>query len=74
MYIKAVEREADINLPIIIDSPRSSELDEMNSKLMMNLLTQEFSDHQIIVASIYKYDNLLSNVIVLSKPIINEKD
>ncbi|AZN77280.1 hypothetical protein CXB72_09210 [Lactobacillus acidophilus] len=74
MYAKAIERDVGINLPIIIDSPRSSELDENNSELMMNLLTQEFSNHQIIVASIYKYDNLLSNIIAVSKPIINERN
>lgn len=72
MYINAIKREANINLPIIIDSPRSGEIDEENISLMMNLLSEKFKDHQIIVASIYKYGDFINKIIEVHKPIINK--
>lgn len=53
-YIKAVEDKSNIILPIIIDSPRTSELSEESTEAMMEILKRDFSHHQIIVASIYK--------------------
>ena len=72
MYFNAIKREANINLPIIIDSPRSGEIDEENISLMMNLLSEKFKDHQIIVASIYKYGDFINKIIEVHKPIINK--
>lgn len=31
-------------------------MDQENIKLMMDILKRDFSDHQIIIASIYEYD------------------
>lgn len=72
MYINAVKREVNINLPIIIDSPRSGEIDEDNISLMIDLLGEKFKDHQIIIASIYKYGNFIDKIIEIRKPIILE--
>lgn len=72
MYINAINREVGINLPIIVDSPRSGEIDEDNIGLMMNLLNKKFKDHQIIIASIYTYGSFIDKVIEIHKPIINK--
>ncbi len=55
-YIIEIERAIDIKLPIILDSPSGKEVDQDNIKIMMNILKRDFSDHQIIIASIYEYD------------------
>lgn len=55
-YIIEIERALGIKLPIILDSPSGKEIDQDNVKLMMNILKRDFSDHQIIIASIFEYD------------------
>jgi hypothetical protein len=55
-YIYSLKYFVNINVPIILDSPRGKEIDEKNISDMINLLKRDFSDHQIIIASIYKYD------------------
>ena len=54
-YIKAIEKNFNVVLPIIIDSPRTSELSEESSDAMMNILKRDFANNQIIIASIYEY-------------------
>lgn len=51
-YAKSVEQELRINLPLIIDSPRGREMSKENFQKCMSLLENEFSNHQVIVASI----------------------
>lgn len=58
-YIKSVEDKYNIKLPIIIDSPRTNELSEDSTNAMMTILKRDFSDNQVIVASIY--DNNIIN-------------
>lgn len=55
-YIIAIENALKIKLPIILDSPSGKEVDHANIKLMMDILKRDFADHQIIIASIFKYD------------------
>jgi len=55
-YVKVLENYAGINVPIILDSPRGKEVDAMNIKKMIDILKRDFSNHQIIIASIYNYD------------------
>ncbi len=55
-YIIAIETVTGVKLPIILDSPSGKEIDQENVNLMMDILKRDFSDHQIIIASIYKYD------------------
>lgn len=52
-YVKAVSERYDINLPLIIDSPYSKELDPKNMEEILKILEDEFSEHQIIIASIH---------------------
>lgn len=53
-YIKAIENAFNVCLPIIMDSPRTNELSEESTNQMMEILKRDFSNHQIITASIYK--------------------
>jgi len=55
-YIKILEKYSNINVPIILDSPRGKEVDEANIAIMVDILKRDFSNHQIIIASIYNYN------------------
>ncbi len=69
-YIIEIERAIGIKLPIILDSPSGKEVDQENIKLMMNILKRDFSDHQIIIASIFAYDFDALNVIEIANRLI----
>ncbi|WP_109736853.1 MULTISPECIES: hypothetical protein [unclassified Fibrobacter] len=61
----------EIQLPIMLDSPSGKEVDRDDIQLMINVLKRDFSDHQIIVASIYNYsgfDN--ANVIEIKNRLV----
>lgn len=62
-YIIEIEKTIGIKLPIIMDSPSGKEVDQDNIRLMMNILKRDFSDHQIIIASIFMYEFDPLNVI-----------
>lgn len=40
-------------LPIILDSPSGREVSAENVAEMMAILSEDFTDHQVIIASIY---------------------
>lgn len=69
-YISEIKRAIGVNLPIILDSPSGKEVDEENIKLMMDILKRDFTDHQIIIASIYNYDFDELNVIEIVNRLI----
>ena len=55
-YIIEIEKYLGIKLPVILDSPSGKEVDQANIQLMVNILKRDFSDNQIIIASIFQYD------------------
>ena len=61
----------NIKLPIILDSPSGKEVDLINTKKMMDILKRDFSDHQVIIASIYSYDLPNLNIIELKDSLID---
>ena len=69
-YISAIKKKLNIKLPILLDSPTGKEVDQENIKLMMNILKRDFSDHQIIIASIFKYDFNNINTIEIKNRLI----
>ena len=69
-YISAIKKKLDIKLPILLDSPTGKEVDQENIKLMMNILKRDFSDHQIIIASIFEYDFNNVNTIEIKNRLI----
>lgn len=62
-YIIEIEKHLGIKLPILLDSPSGKEVDQVNIQLMMDILKRDFTENQIIIASIYKYDFERMNVI-----------
>ena len=54
-YIKIIEEHCACVLPIILDSPSGKEMSKENVIKMYDILKRDFSNHQIIVASIYDY-------------------
>ena len=56
--IKVVERAIGTELFLVIDSPKSKELDNKNTKMIMEFLKRELSDNQVIIASIFSQEDL----------------
>lgn len=69
-YIIEIERAIGVKLPIILDSPSGKEVDQKNIKLMMDILKRDFSDYQIIIASIFEYDFDPINIIEITNRLI----
>ena len=75
-YIIEIEKTLGIKLPILLDSPKGKEVDDDNIGKMMQILQRDFSDNQIIIASIYHYvpnehvitleEQLLDQIIVVN--------
>jgi hypothetical protein len=51
-YVKLIQKHTDLILPIILDSPSGREVSSKNIDEMMSILSKDFADHQIIIASI----------------------
>lgn len=71
-YIVEVQKKLNITLPIILDSPSGREITKENVKSMIDILNRDFSDNQIILASIFQYDIDNINVIEIEDRLINE--
>jgi|SRR5665648_5093 len=52
-YVNLIQRHTGVYLPIILDSPSGREVSMENVNEMMAILAENFTDHQIIIASIY---------------------
>jgi hypothetical protein len=70
-YINVIESLLNIKLPIILDSPSGKEVDKSNIALMMDILKRDFSDNQIIIASIFDYDFDDMNIIEIKERLID---
>lgn len=74
--IKVLEEELGICAPLLIDSPKSKELDDKNTELIMNFIKDKLENHQIIVASIYNQEKLFvrfENTIAIKQFAIEER-
>lgn len=69
-YLIEIEKIVGMQLPILLDSPSGKEVDPENVRLMMDILKRDFSDHQIIIASIFKYDFDNPNVIEIKYRVV----
>ena len=72
-YIIEIEKALGIKLPIILDSPSGKEVDKANIQLMVNILKRDFSDNQIIIASIFHYDFENAKVIEIINRLIEHE-
>lgn len=69
-YILEVKRLLNVKLPIILDSPTGKEVNATNVEKMINILKRDFTDHQIIIASIHEYSLQNLNKIELEETLL----
>lgn len=56
-YISLIRECFGTKLPIIIDSPTGKEMTIENFEKVLRIIDEEFEEHNLIIASIYKYDS-----------------
>lgn len=71
--ILSIENYLGYKLPLLIDSPSGKEVDRENVNAMMKILSRDFSENQIIVASIYEYDFKQIKKIVITDRLIDKQ-
>lgn len=65
-YVKLIQQHTGVYLPLIFDSPSGREVSMENIKEMMAILAEDYTDYQIIIASIFNnYDFSIKNIIEL---------
>lgn len=69
--LKEIQEKFGLSVPIILDSPRSGELTSENFEKMLKLLFKDFSENQLIIASIYKPEEEFDKQIILTKSLLN---
>ena len=55
-YVKLIREIAGIFLPIVLDSPSGREVEHSTVESMLKIIQRDFSDHQLIIATIYEYE------------------
>lgn len=72
-YISLIKKYTGEVLPIIIDSPRSGEIVEKSAEKIIGIMRRDYSEHQLIVASVYNFNNLTldTNIIELNHGVFN---
>ncbi len=55
-FLKVIEENMNTKLFMVLDSPKSKELDEDNTQLIENLIQEELQANQIFIASIYDFN------------------
>lgn len=63
-YILELQKYLNYKLPIVLDSPSGKELDQKNVEEIFDILKTDFSSNQIIIASIYEYNNFSPDCII----------
>ena len=64
-FIKMLSDKIGYPLPIFCDSPSGREVQKTTIDIMLEILRRDFSDHQLIVASIYKYEDALQQAKII---------
>ncbi len=64
-FIKLLSDKIGYALPIFCDSPSGREVEKGTIDIMLRILQRDFLDHQLIVASIYKYEDALPNAKII---------
>lgn len=55
-YLKLIKEKTGLILPIVLDSPSGREVKIETVEEMLKIIQRDFSEHQLIVASIYDFD------------------
>lgn len=70
-YVALIRNHTGVGLPIILDSPSGREVSEENVNEMIAILSENYSEHQIIIASIYNnYDFREKNIIEIQERLL----
>lgn len=64
-YIELLSKKIGYPLPIFCDSPSGREVEKSTVDDIMKILFRDFSKHQIFIASIYKYDEVFADELVI---------
>lgn len=73
-YIKLLSQKLGYPVPIFCDSPSGREVNPNTIDEMLLLLKRDFSNHQIFIASIHKYESVFNNanIFELNGSLFNE--
>lgn len=63
-YIKLLSRKLGYPVPIFCDSPSGREVKMETITAMLGVLKRDFSEHQIFIASIHKYDDVFDQALI----------
>lgn len=72
-YIKQIKEKTGIVLPIVLDSPSGREVEYNTVEAMLKIVQRDYSDHQLIVASIHDYELRDKNIIELKNKLVSEE-
>lgn len=73
-FLKVVEEDMNTTLPIVFDSPKSRELDDKNTSLIMKLIKDELPEHQVFIASIYDNYYFDKKIVLVNRAIEERRD
>lgn len=71
-FIKAISEFGGIQMPFIIDSLRNSELKENVANEILGIIKEKLKGHQVIVASVYEYNNFFESCVTIENRLIDE--
>jgi hypothetical protein len=73
-FVKLIKEKAGIILPIVLDSPSGREVEHSIVELMLKIIQRDFSDHQLIIATIYEYELRNKTVIEFTDRLFGNTD
>lgn len=73
-YIRLIKEKVGLVLPIILDSPSGREVKISTVEEMLRIIQRDFSEHQLIIASIYNFDIKSKKVIEFKGRVFDEED
>lgn len=73
-YLRLIKEKTGIILPIVLDSPSGREVKHDSVEKMLEIVQRDFSDHQLIVASIYDYNLKNKKIIEFKDRLLNVTD
>jgi len=74
-YVSLLSKKLKYPLPIFFDSPSGREVKSSAIKAMFRIITRDFSQHQIIIASIYNYHGMFvsPNIVSVDKTLFDKQ-
>lgn len=75
-YIKALSKKVGYPVPIFCDSPNGREVERSTIHEMLSIIKRDFSDHQLLIATIFDYKDIFdnANVITMNGKLFDQDD